>query len=159
LDIAWGSLQTATGSRRPRSGCARELQGTGASRSDCGGMPRGPARGHARVGAWARSHGAVSWRGGGRAGTRGWVRWHGGRGGSGRGCSDSLVGVKVLVTGGAGFIGSNFVLRAREVRPDWRITVLDAMTYAANLTSLDPVADQVEVVKGSVADPDLVDEL
>ena len=73
--------------------------------------------------------------------------------------SASLVGVKVLVTGGAGFIGSNFVLRARLVRPGWRITVLDAMTYAANLTSLDPVADDVEVVKGSVADADLVDEL
>src|SRR5919107_4201590 len=65
----------------------------------------------------------------------------------------------VLVSGAAGFIGSNFVIRAREVRPQWRLTVLDAMTYAANLASLDPVAGDVDVVKGSVTDADLVDEL
>ena len=40
--------------------------------------------------------------------------------------------MKVLVTGGAGFIGSNFVLRARQVRPDWELTVIDALTYAGN---------------------------
>ena len=67
--------------------------------------------------------------------------------------------MKVLVTGGAGFIGSNFVIRARQVRPDWRLTVLDSMTYAANLTSLDAVVGEVDIVKGSVTDPELVDEL
>ena len=67
--------------------------------------------------------------------------------------------MKVLVTGGAGFIGSNFVLRMREQRPDWSMTVLDALTYAANPATLSPVADDVEVVKGSVADADLVDDL
>lgn len=67
--------------------------------------------------------------------------------------------MRVLVTGGAGFIGANFVLRLREQRPDWSITVLDAMTYAANATSLDPVADDIHLVKGSVADADLVDDL
>jgi dTDP-glucose 4,6-dehydratase len=67
--------------------------------------------------------------------------------------------VKVLVTGGAGFIGSNFVLRVRATRPQWQLTVLDAMTYAANLSSLDPVIDSIDVVKGSVADSALVDEL
>ena len=60
--------------------------------------------------------------------------------------------MKVLVTGAAGFIGSNFVIRARQVRPEWRLTVLDSMTYAANLTSLDPVIAEVDVVKGSVTD-------
>ena len=67
--------------------------------------------------------------------------------------------MKVLGTGAAGFIGSNFVIRARQVRPDWKLTVLDSMTYAANLTSLDPVIGDIDVVKGSVTDPDLVDEL
>src|SRR6476469_7476294 len=73
--------------------------------------------------------------------------------------------MRVLVTGGAGFIGSNFVLRAREVRPDWGLTVIDSMTYAANRRSLAPVlADlggdgSVELVEGSVADAPLVDRL
>lgn len=67
--------------------------------------------------------------------------------------------MKVLVTGGAGFIGSNFVIRARAVRPEWRLTVLDSMTYAANLASLDPVIDDVDFIKGSVTDDVLVDEL
>lgn len=67
--------------------------------------------------------------------------------------------MKVLVTGAAGFIGSNFVIRARAVRPEWQLTVLDSMTYAANLASLDPVIDDIDFVKGSVTDADLVDEL
>ncbi|AKU17816.1 dTDP-glucose 4,6-dehydratase [Luteipulveratus mongoliensis] len=67
--------------------------------------------------------------------------------------------MRVLVTGGAGFIGSGFVLRASERRPDWQITVLDALTYAAHPASLDPVTDRVDLVKGSVTDPDLVDQL
>jgi dTDP-glucose 4,6-dehydratase len=67
--------------------------------------------------------------------------------------------MKVLVTGGAGFIGSNFVLRASQTRPDWNITVLDALTYAANADNLTPVVDRVPLVHGSVADADLVDRL
>ncbi|MCZ6596265.1 MAG: GDP-mannose 4,6-dehydratase, partial [Planctomycetota bacterium] len=42
----------------------------------------------------------------------------------------------ILVTGGAGFIGSNFVLTLAELRPDWRIVNLDALTYAGNLENL-----------------------
>lgn len=67
--------------------------------------------------------------------------------------------MKVLVTGGAGFIGSNFVLRVRQRRPDWRVTVLDALTYAANRASLAPVADDIAFVEGSIADERLVDPL
>jgi len=67
--------------------------------------------------------------------------------------------MRVLVTGGAGFIGTNFVLRANRICPDWAITVLDALTYAANRENLDAVADRVEFVVGSVADEDLVDTL
>src|SRR5680860_1074612 len=51
--------------------------------------------------------------------------------------------MKVLVTGGAGFIGTNFVLRTRATRPDWQITVLDALTYAGSRENLASVADAV----------------
>lgn len=69
--------------------------------------------------------------------------------------------MRLLVTGGAGFIGSNFVLRVRETRPDWSLTVLDSMTYAANRASLEPAlsAGEVALVEGSVADAALVDRL
>lgn len=66
----------------------------------------------------------------------------------------------ILVTGGAGFIGSNFVHRTLETRPDTTITVLDAMTYAANpanLAGLEP--QRCRLVEGDVCDADLVDEL
>ncbi|MEM6673008.1 MAG: dTDP-glucose 4,6-dehydratase [Planctomycetota bacterium] len=45
----------------------------------------------------------------------------------------------VLVTGGAGFIGSNFVQMLREDRPDWKVVNLDALTYAGNLENLKAV--------------------
>ncbi|RPA57615.1 dTDP-glucose 4,6-dehydratase [Gordonia oryzae] len=67
--------------------------------------------------------------------------------------------MRILVTGGAGFIGANFVLRTVENRPDARIRVLDKLTYAANPTTLDPVADAVELVEGDIADAPLVDRL
>ena len=67
--------------------------------------------------------------------------------------------MKILVTGGAGFIGSNFVLRTAGTRPDWQVRVLDALTYAGNADNLAAVADRVELVEGSVADADLVDRL
>jgi dTDP-glucose 4,6-dehydratase len=67
--------------------------------------------------------------------------------------------MKVLVTGGAGFIGANFVQRARATRPDWQLTVVDALTYAGSLENLAPVADEIEFVHGNVADGDLVDRL
>jgi dTDP-glucose 4,6-dehydratase len=71
--------------------------------------------------------------------------------------------MRVLVTGGAGFIGSNFVLRVARTRPDWSVTVLDKLTYAAERASLEPVlgdgAGDVRLVVGDVADPVVVDEL
>ena len=67
--------------------------------------------------------------------------------------------MKLLVTGGAGFIGTNFVLRTSRTRPDWKLTVLDALTYAGNRDNLVSVADRVAFVKGSVADGELVDQL
>ncbi len=67
--------------------------------------------------------------------------------------------MKMLVTGGAGFIGTNFVLRTAENRPDWQLRVLDALTYAGNAANLASVSDRVELVHGSVADAELVDRL
>jgi dTDP-glucose 4,6-dehydratase len=68
--------------------------------------------------------------------------------------------MKIIVTGGAGFIGSNFVHYVSRERPDWHITVLDALTYAgnkANLEGLDP--SQVTLVEGDINDVELVDKL
>jgi dTDP-glucose 4,6-dehydratase len=58
----------------------------------------------------------------------------------------------VLITGGAGFIGSNFVHLLREARPDWRIVNLDALTYAGNLENLREIEDdpQYAFVHGDV---------
>ena len=67
--------------------------------------------------------------------------------------------MKVLVTGGAGFIGANFVHRVRDVRPDWQVTVLDALTYAGHRESLADLGDQIRFVEGNVADAELVDSL
>jgi dTDP-glucose 4,6-dehydratase len=67
--------------------------------------------------------------------------------------------MKVLVTGGAGFIGSNFVLRTRQTRPDWQLTVIDALTYAGNRDNLAAVADEVAFVEGNIADAALMDRL
>ncbi len=47
----------------------------------------------------------------------------------------------VLITGGAGFIGSNYVRYALETHPDWNVVVLDKMTYAGNLDNLKDIAE------------------
>ena len=52
----------------------------------------------------------------------------------------------MLVTGGAGFIGANFVRLMAKVRPDTRITVLDKLTYAGNRDNLAGL--DVELVEG-----------
>lgn len=65
----------------------------------------------------------------------------------------------VLVTGGAGFIGANFVHQTVRERPDVQVTVLDALTYAGDERSLDPVEGKVVFAKGDIADPDIVDSL
>jgi dTDP-glucose 4,6-dehydratase len=66
---------------------------------------------------------------------------------------------RLLVTGGAGFIGSNFVHHVIE-HTDHVVTVLDKLTYAGNLASLEGLpADRVDFVQGDIADPALVDGL
>ena len=59
---------------------------------------------------------------------------------------------QVLVTGGAGFIGSNFVRHALATHPDWRVTTLDKLTYAGRMENLKEVLDHPrhDFVKGDV---------
>ena len=45
----------------------------------------------------------------------------------------------IIVTGGAGFIGSNFIFHMLNKYPDYRIICLDCLTYAGNLSTLEPV--------------------
>lgn len=67
--------------------------------------------------------------------------------------------MRILITGGAGFIGSNFVHLLRRERPEWHITVIDKMGYAGNKASLDGVLDQIEFVEGDICDADQIDSL
>ena len=62
--------------------------------------------------------------------------------------------VNVLVTGGAGFIGSNFVRYALAAHADWHVTTLDKLTYAGRLENLASVKDHPRhrFVQGDIAD-------
>jgi len=60
--------------------------------------------------------------------------------------------LRILVTGGAGFIGSNFVHFLRRERPDWDVVVLDKLTYAGNPANLEGVKDEIEFIQGDVAE-------
>lgn len=66
---------------------------------------------------------------------------------------------KLLVTGGAGFIGSNFVHYTLKNRPEYEITVVDKLTYAGNIANLESVNDKIAFVKGDICDRDLMDQL
>src|SRR4051812_21104972 len=66
----------------------------------------------------------------------------------------------ILVTGGAGFIGSNFVRRVIERGDDVKFVILDKLTYAGNLGNIDDLLvahpDRLVFVKGDICDPDLM---
>ena len=66
---------------------------------------------------------------------------------------------RMLVTGAAGFIGANFVIQALETNPDFKITVIDALTYAGNRDNMKTFEDKIEFVHGDIADRDLMDGL
>ncbi|MBR1829634.1 MAG: GDP-mannose 4,6-dehydratase, partial [Atopobiaceae bacterium] len=64
---------------------------------------------------------------------------------------------RLLVTGGAGFIGSNFCHWVAECHPEVRITVLDALTYAGNRANLDGIPEgRLDFVHGDICDERLV---
>ena len=67
----------------------------------------------------------------------------------------------IIVTGGAGFIGSNFVFHMLEKYPDYRIICLDKLTYAGNLSTLAPVMDNpnFRFVKADICDREVATKL
>jgi dTDP-glucose 4,6-dehydratase len=65
--------------------------------------------------------------------------------------------MRLLVTGGLGFIGSHFVRHALTRSDVTSVAVLDSMTYAADLSRLDGLDGDFELIVGSIADPELVD--
>ena len=66
--------------------------------------------------------------------------------------------MNILVTGGAGFIGSNFIFHMRKAHPDYRIVCLDKLTYAGNLSTLEPVLNdpQFRFCKTDICDREAV---
>lgn len=69
--------------------------------------------------------------------------------------------MKIIVTGGAGFIGSNFVFYMLEKHPDYKIICLDKLTYAGNLSTLEPVMDNKNFIfyKMDICDRDAIYKL
>jgi dTDP-glucose 4,6-dehydratase len=67
--------------------------------------------------------------------------------------------MRLLVTGGAGFIGANFVHGSVRAHPENHVTVLDALTYAGSRESLAPVEGDIRLVQGDITDTELVSVL
>src|SRR5690554_889934 len=67
--------------------------------------------------------------------------------------------MRLLVTGGAGFINSNFVQYMAKVHPSYNIVVVDAFTYAGHRSSLAPVADRITVVEADICDEAAMDDV
>jgi len=62
------------------------------------------------------------------------------------------------VTGGAGFIGSNFVRHIMRERPDWHITVFDLLTYAGNRKNLEGLDEQrLQFIQADICEPEAID--
>ncbi|MEM4522582.1 MAG: dTDP-glucose 4,6-dehydratase [Nitrososphaeria archaeon] len=69
--------------------------------------------------------------------------------------------MKILVTGGCGFIGSNFIRYLLKEHPDWRVVNLDKLTYAGNLKNLEGIEEdsRYRFIRGDIADRALVERL
>lgn len=66
---------------------------------------------------------------------------------------------RILVTGGAGFIGSNFVRFVLDQRPDWEVVNYDVLTYAGNLANLDDISDdpRYTFIQADIRDPEAME--
>ena len=74
--------------------------------------------------------------------------------------TESIVPKNIIVTGGCGFIGSNFVHYVVDHHPETHVTVLDKLTYAGNVENIAGLpADRVGFVRGDICDADLLDRL
>jgi dTDP-glucose 4,6-dehydratase len=69
--------------------------------------------------------------------------------------------MKLVITGGAGFIGSNFVHRILAAHPDWKLLVIDKLTYAGNLKNLDSAlgSGRCDFAQADICDPAVADLL
>ncbi len=69
--------------------------------------------------------------------------------------------MKILVTGGAGFIGSNFILYMLDKYPDYEIINLDALTYAGNLSNLQSIEERsnYSFIQGDITDSKIIDQI
>ena len=67
--------------------------------------------------------------------------------------------MKLLITGGAGFIGSNFVHYTLKHHPEYEVSVIDALTYAGNKANLAAVMDKINFVEGNICDAELMNRL
>lgn len=66
---------------------------------------------------------------------------------------------KLLITGGAGFIGANFVHYTVKNKPEYEVVVVDKLTYAGNEANLADVRDKITFVEGDICDKELIDKL
>jgi len=67
--------------------------------------------------------------------------------------------IRMLITGGLGFIGSNFVRLTLKERPEYEITVIDNMTYAGNPRTLDDIKDSITFIKADITDLEIIEKL
>jgi dTDP-glucose 4,6-dehydratase len=67
--------------------------------------------------------------------------------------------VKVLITGGAGFIGSNFVKYILKKYPEYKVIVLDKLTYAGRLENLKEVMNKIKFIKGDICRKEDIEEV
>jgi len=66
---------------------------------------------------------------------------------------------RLLVTGGAGFMGSNFVQYLSSFSNEFEVTVLDALTYAGSISNLSKVADSINFIHGDIRNVELVEDI